>query len=71
MPIQIKIVLAIYWLSTTLYATYWLIKNPSNRTYEDPEYVSLLEILAKFFMSAILGPFFVPIALLNTVRFKR
>jgi hypothetical protein len=66
-----KIVILIYWLATTIYATYWLVKNPSNRTYEDPEYVSLLEILAKFFVCLILGPFFVPIALLSTIRFKR
>ncbi len=66
-----KIVILIYWLATTIYATYWLVKNPSNRTYEDPEYVTLLEIMGKFFVSAILGPFFIPIAVLTTIRFKR
>ena len=65
------IVLSMYWLTTSIYATYWLIKNPSNRTYEDPEYVTLLEIIAKFFLAAMLGPLFVPMALLHTIRFKR
>jgi len=66
-----KIVILIYWLVTTIYATYWLVKNPSNRMYEDEEYVTLMEIIAKFCMCALLGPFFVPIALLSAIRFKR
>lgn len=65
------IVFLIYWLATSIYATYWLIKNPSSRMYEDEEYVTLLEIIAKFTLSTMLAPFLVPIVLLSTIRFKR
>ena len=64
-----KTALLIYWLLTTTYATYWLIKNPYNR--KDSEYVTLLEIVSKLFLAGLLGPFFVPLALLHTIRFKR
>lgn len=67
-----KTALLIYWLLTTTYATYWLIKNPYNRGRDkDSEYVTLLEIVSKLFLAGLLGPFFVPIALLHTIRFKR
>jgi len=59
----------IYWLTTTTYSTYWLVKNPYNR--KDSEYVTLLEIMGKLFMAALLGPIFVPLALLYSIRFKR
>lgn len=64
-----KTALLIYWLLTTTYSTYWLIKNPYNR--KDSEYVTLLEIVSKLFLAAILGPIFVPLALLYSIRFKR
>ena len=59
----------IYWLTTTTYSTYWLVKNPYNM--EDREYVTLLEIMGKLFLAALLGPIFVPLALLYSIRFKR
>jgi hypothetical protein len=65
-----KTALLIYWILTTTYATYWLIKNPYNRDKES-EYVTLLEIVSKLFLAGLLGPVFVPMALLHTIRFKR
>ncbi len=67
------IILLAYWMATTVYGVYWLIKNPASRFASDPpdEYVTLLEIIAKTFMSAILSWVFVPILLLSKIRFKR
>ena len=62
-----------YWIATTAYGVYWLIKNPASRFASDThdEYVSLLEILAKTFISALLSWVFVPIVLMSKIRFKR
>ncbi len=62
-----------YWIATTAYGVYWLIKHPAQKFASDPpdEYVTLLEIIAKTFMSAILSWVFVPILLLSKIRFKR
>jgi hypothetical protein len=66
-----------YWMATTAYGVYWLIKNPATSRFSTmdgntpDEYVTLLEIIAKTFMSAILSWVFVPILLLSKIRFKR
>ena len=62
-----------YWMATTAYGVYWLIKNPASRFASDThdEYVSLLEILAKTFISALLSWLFVPMLLLSKIKFKR
>ena len=66
-----------YWMATTVYGVYWLIKNPATSRFSTmdgntpDEYVTLLEIIAKTFMSAILSWVFVPILLLSKIRFKR
>ena len=62
-----------YWIATTAYGVYWLIKNPASRFASDThdEYVSLLEILAKTFPAALLAWMFVPIVLMSKIRFKR
>ena len=62
-----------YWIATTAYGVYWLIKNPASRFASDThdEYVSLLEILAKTFISALLSWLFVPMLLLSKIKFKR
>ena len=66
-----KTILIIYWIATTIYGVYWLIKNPSTRAGDDPEYVNLFEIIAKIFPAAILAWLFIPMALLIQIKFKR
>ena len=68
--------LFIYWIATTAYGVYWLIKHPATKfsTMDGntpDEYVTLLEILAKTFISAILSWVFVPMLLLSKIKFKR
>ena len=66
-----------YWIATTAYGVYWLIKNPAESKFSTmdgntpDEYVTLLEILAKTFMSALLSWVFVPLFLMSKIRFKR
>ena len=65
-----------YWMATTAYGVYWLIKNPASKfaTMDGntpDEYVTLFEILAKTFISALLSWVFVPIVLMSKIRFKR
>ena len=68
--------LFIYWIATTAYGVYWLIKHPASKfsTMDGntpDEYVTLLEILAKTFISALVSCVFVPIFLLSKIKFKR
>ena len=65
------IILLIYWLLTTIYGVYWLIKYPSDRRYEDDNEFTLFEVIVYVFPSMILAPFFVPMLLLHKVKFKR
>ena len=71
------ILLTIYWMATTAYGVYWLIKHPAESKFSTmdgntpDEYVSLLEILAKTFPAALLAWMFVPMLLLSKIRFKR
>jgi hypothetical protein len=63
-------------MATTAYGVLWLIKNPASKfaTMDGntpDEYVTLLEILAKTFISALLSWLFVPIFLMSKIRFKR
>ena len=66
-----------YWMATTAYGVYWLIKHPAESKFSTmdgntpEEYVSLLEILAKTFPAALLAWMFVPMLLLSKIRFKR
>lgn len=64
-------IIIIYWLATSIYGTYWLVKNPSARLDEDSKYVSLLEIVGKLFLASVLAWAFVPMMLLATIKFKR
>lgn len=64
-------ILITYWLLTTIYGTYWLIKNPSSRLYKDKEYFTLLELIGNLFMALIFAWFFVPLYLLSFFKFKR
>ena len=66
-----------YWMATTAYGVYWLIKHPAESKFSTmdgntpDEYVTLLEILAKTFISALVSCVFVPIFLLSKIKFKR
>ena len=65
-----------YWIATTAYGVYWLIKHPASKfsTMDGntpDEYVTLFEILAKTFISALLSWVFVPLFLMSKIRFKR
>jgi hypothetical protein len=64
-------IILIYWLVTTIYGTYWLVKNPSARLGEDNQYVTLLEILGKAFLASVLAWVIAPMMLLATIKFKR
>ena len=63
--------IVIYWIATTIYGVYWLIKNPSSRHGDDPDYFTILELLAKVFPSALLAWIFIPMGLLHQIKFKR
>ena len=71
------ILLTAYWMATTAYGVLWLIKNPATSRFATmdgntpDEYVTLIEILAKTFISALLSWVFVPLFLLSKIRFKR
>ena len=65
------ILLLSYWALTTIYGTYWLVKHPSDRRYEDNEYVTLLEVIAKIFPAALIAWLAVPMFLLHQIKFKR
>ena len=71
------ILLTAYWMATTAYGVYWLIKHPAESKFSTmdgntpDEYVTLLEILAKTFPAALLAWMFVPMLLLSKIKFKR
>jgi hypothetical protein len=54
-----------------MYGTYWLIKNPSDRRYEDNDTFTLLEVIAKTLPAMLIAWAVVPMMLLNQVKFKR
>ena len=65
------ILLLIYWILTTMYGTYWLIKHPSDIRYEDNDTFTLLEVIAKTLPAMLIAWAVVPMMLLNQVKFKR
>jgi hypothetical protein len=65
------ILLLIYWILTTIYGTYWLVKHPSDRRYEDNDTFTLLEVIAKTLPAMLIAWAVVPMMLLNQVKFKR
>ena len=64
-------ILLIYRILTTIYGTYWLVKHPSDRRYEDNDEFTLLEVIAKTVPAALLSWIFVPMFLLHQIKFKR
>lgn len=65
------IILLIYWILTTIYGVYWLVKYPSERRYDDDEEFTLLEVVAKIVPAALIAWAVVPMLLLNKIKFKR
>jgi hypothetical protein len=71
------LILLAYWMATTVYGVHWLIKNPATSRFSTmdgntpDEYITLLEILGKTFISALLSWLFVPLFLMSRIRFKR
>ena len=65
------VILSIYWILTTIYGVYWMIKHPSDRGCEDKDEFTLLEVIAKTVPAAFVAWMFVPMMLLHQVKFKR
>ena len=64
-------ILLIYWILTTIYGTYWLVKHPSDRRCEDENEFTLLEVVAKTVPAGLIAWAIVPMLLLNQIKFKR
>ena len=64
-------ILLIYWILTTIYGVYWLVKHPSDRRCDDENEFTLLEVVAKTVPAAMIAWAIVPMLLLNKVKFKR
>lgn len=60
-----------YWILTTIYGVYWLIKHPSPRNGDDPEHFTLLEIFGHIFPAMMFGWVCVPMMILSKIEFKR
>ena len=60
-----------YWILTTIYGVYWLVKHPSDRRCEDENEFTLLEVVAKTVPAAMIAWAIVPMLLLNQIKFKR
>ena len=60
-----------YWVLTTIYGVYWLVKHPSERHGDDMERFTIMDVLGHIFPSMILAPFFVPMLILGSIKFKR
>jgi heme/copper-type cytochrome/quinol oxidase subunit 2 len=60
-----------YWILTTMYGVYWLVKHPSERHGDDMEHFTVMEILGHILPAALLSWMFVPIGILNSIKFKR
>ena len=60
-----------YWILTTIYGVYWLIKHPSSRNGDDMEHFSVMEMLGYIVPAMMFGWVCVPIMLLSKIEFKR
>ena len=60
-----------YWVLTTIYGVYWLVKHPSERHGDDMVDFTIMEVLGHIFPAMILAPFFVPMAIFESIKFKR
>ena len=66
-----NMILLIYWILTTIYGVYWLIKHPSSRHGDDMEHFTLMEVLGHIFPAALLSWIFVPMMILMSIKLKR
>ena len=64
-------ILLLYWILTTIYGVYWLVKHPSDRRCEDENEFTLLEVVAKTVPAAMIAWAIVPMLLLHQIKFKR
>lgn len=69
--VNLSKILLVYWILTTIYGVYWLVKHPSDRRCEDENEFTLLEVVAKTVPAAMIAWAIVPMLLLNKVKFKR
>jgi len=58
-----------YWILTTAYGVYWLIKHPSR--FDDKEDFSILDVLANVFPALLVSWVIIPIYILHSIKFKR
>lgn len=63
------ILLLTYWILTTVYGIYWLIKNPSR--FDDEEDFSILDVLANVFPALLVSWIAIPLFILGSIKFKR
>ena len=66
-------ILLTYWILTTIYGVYWLIKHPFERHIGEPynDDFTLFEVVAFIFPSALIAWAMVPMVLLQQIKFKR
>lgn len=57
-----------YWILTTTYGVYWLIKHPR---FDDKEDFSILDVLANVFPALLLSWIAIPMFILGSIKFKR
>jgi hypothetical protein len=69
--VSLNKILLVYWILTTILGTYWLVKHPSDRRYEDSDEFTLLEVIAKTVPAALIAWAVVPMMLLHKIKFKR
>lgn len=61
----------IYWIATTIVGVIWLVKNPSHRHGDDPEYITLLDIFGMILPAMLVAWVVIPFMLLNQIKFRR
>jgi len=61
--------LIIYWIASTIFGVYYLIKNPSNLQTEDE--FTLADVIGNIFPAMIIAPFAIPFYLSTLIKFKR
>ena len=64
-------IFTIYWIATTIYGAYWMVKNPPFHLGPDSEYFTVLEFVAKLFPAMCVAWVVIPMMLLNKIKFKR
>jgi hypothetical protein len=60
-----------YWIATTIYGVYWLIKHPSVRHGDDMDSFTLGDVAACIFPAGLLAWAIVPMMIFESIKFKR